>query len=78
MIAIIVGAVIHEYVSRGTITQYLSGPIAVPTTVAIGAPIITNISRMIPFCANLIGKELPIGTSIVLMMSVTTLSLPHS
>lgn len=72
-----IGVVIHGYVPREIIIQYLRGALAVPAAVAVGVPIYTSIMGVIPVVESLLGKGLPIGTSIVFMMSVAALSLPQ-
>ncbi len=72
-----IGALIHGYVPRQLINSYLTGNLAVPAAVAVGIPIYTNIMGVIPVVESLIGKGLPIGTSISFMMSVAALSIPE-
>ncbi|PTD93473.1 hypothetical protein C9439_07885 [archaeon SCG-AAA382B04] len=77
IIGVGIGALIHGYVPRELITSYLTGNLAVPAAVVVGVPIYTNIMGVIPVVESLIGKGLPIGTSIAFMMSVAALSLPE-
>lgn len=77
MIGIGIGAVIHGYVPREIIVDNLSGQLAVPMAVLVGIPIYTNVTGVIPVVESLIGKGLPIGTSLAFMMSVAALSLPQ-
>lgn len=77
LIGVGIGALIHGYVPTKVITQYLSGGLAVPAAVLVGVPVYTNIMGVIPVVESLIGKGLPIGTSIAFMMSVAALSLPQ-
>lgn len=72
-----VGALIHGYVPKELITSYLTGNLAVPAAVIVGAPIYTNVMGVIPVVESLIGKGLPMGTSIAFMMSVAALSIPE-
>lgn len=72
-----IGAAVHGYLPEELITNYLTGPLAVPVAVLVGVPIYTNIMGVIPVVESLIGKGLPIGTSIAFMMSVAALSLPQ-
>ncbi len=72
-----IGALIHGFVPQEVITGYLSGSLAVPAAVGAGVPIYTNIMGVIPVAESLIGKGLPIGTSMAFMMSVAALSLPE-
>ncbi len=77
IIGVGVGAVVHGYVPAAIITRYLTGVLAVPAAVVVGVPVYTNIMGVIPVVESLIGKGLPIGTSIAFMMSVAALSLPQ-
>lgn len=72
-----IGALIHGFVPQKLITSYLTGSLAVPGAVAAGVPIYTNIMGVIPVAESLIGKGLPVGTSMAFMMSVAALSLPE-
>lgn len=72
-----IGALIHGFVPQEVITNYLTGSLAVPGAVAAGVPVYTNIMGVIPVAESLIGKGLPIGTSLAFMMSVAALSLPE-
>lgn len=77
IIGVGIGALIHGVVPRRIITNYLTGNLAVPAAVVVGIPIYTNIMGVIPVVESLIGKGLPIGTSIAFMMSVAALSSPE-
>ncbi|KXB07057.1 hypothetical protein AKJ52_01015 [candidate division MSBL1 archaeon SCGC-AAA382C18] len=77
LIGIGIGAIVHGYIPREIISQNLKGAIAVPGAVLVGVPIYTNIMGVIPVVESLIGKGLPIGTSIAFMMSVAALSIPQ-
>ncbi|MFW5912422.1 MAG: permease [Candidatus Hadarchaeota archaeon] len=77
LIGVGIGAVVHGYVPQEVVTEYLTGSLAVPAAVAVGVPIYTNIMGVIPVVESLIGKGLPVGTSIAFMMSVAALSLPQ-
>ena len=72
-----IGALVHGFIPERIIQENLRGPLAVPLAVLVGVPIYTNIMGVIPVVESLIGKGLPIGTSLAFMMSVTALSLPQ-
>ncbi len=72
-----IGAIVHGYVPQEIVTNYLTGQFAVPAAVAVGVPIYTNIMGVIPVMETLIGKGLPLGTSIAFIMSVAALSIPQ-
>lgn len=71
------GAAIHGFLPEGFIQNTLQGALAVPAATALGIPIYTNIMGVIPVAESLIGKGLPVGTSIAFMMSVAALSVPQ-
>jgi hypothetical protein len=77
LIGVGVGALIHGFVPQDIITSYLTGSLAVPGAVIVGIPIYTNIMGVIPVVESLIGKGLPVGTSLAFMMSVAALSFPE-
>jgi len=52
-------------------------PFAVPMAAIIGIPLYSNASGVIPIVESLIGKGVPIGTVLTLMMSVAAISLPE-
>ena len=72
-----VGALIHGFLPQEIIARYLQGSFAVPGAVMLGVPIYTNIMGVIPVVESLVGKGLPVGTSVAFMMSVAALSLPE-
>lgn len=77
IIGVGLGAVIHGFLPEDFIQNTLQGSFAVPAATALGIPIYTNIMGVIPVAESLIGKGLPVGTSIAFMMSVAALSVPQ-
>ncbi len=77
VIGVGLGAAIHGFLPEGFIQNTLQGALAVPAATALGIPIYTNIMGVIPVAESLIGKGLPVGTSIAFMMSVAALSVPQ-
>ncbi|MBS3736237.1 MAG: permease [Candidatus Bipolaricaulota bacterium] len=77
IIGVGLGAAIHGFLPEGFIQNTLQGALAVPAATALGIPIYTNIMGVIPVAESLIGKGLPVGTSIAFMMSVAALSVPQ-
>ena len=77
IIGVGLGAAIHGFLPEDFIRNTLQGALAVPAATALGIPIYTNIMGVIPVAESLIGKGLPIGTSIAFMMSVAALSVPQ-
>ncbi len=77
VIGVGLGAAIHGFLPEEFIQNTLQGALAVPAATALGIPIYTNIMGVIPVTESLIGKGLPVGTSIAFMMSVAALSVPQ-
>lgn len=77
LVGVAVGALIHGYLPDRFIESSLQGAFGVPTAVAVGIPIYTNILGVIPVAESLIAKGLPVGTALAFLMSVAALSLPQ-
>ncbi len=79
LLGLIVGAAIHGYVPSEFLAKYLgpSNPFAVPLASIIGAPIYANHVGVIPIIQALLLKGVPVGTSLVILMSITAISLPE-
>lgn len=79
-IGIALGAAFHGYVPEAWVTAYLSDASSwwsVPVAVLVGVPLYSNATGVIPFIEAMLGKGVPIGTSLALMMSIAALSLPE-
>ncbi len=76
---LIIGAAIHGYVPIELIGKYLGteNPFAVPLAAIAGAPIYANHAGVIPIIQALLLKGVPIGTAMVILMSITAISLPE-
>jgi len=77
LVGVGIGAAVHGYMPEQFIRGALQGSLAVPVATALGIPIYTNIMGVIPVAESLVGKGLPVGTSIAFMMSVAALSVPQ-
>lgn len=77
LVGVGIGAAVHGYLPEQFIQGALQGSLAVPAATALGIPIYTNIMGVIPVAESLVGKGLPVGTSIAFMMSVAALSVPQ-
>lgn len=79
IIGISLGAVIHGKVPDGALAMYAGkdNPFAVFVAVALGIPLYSNASGMIPIVGELLKKGVALGTSLAFMMAVTALSLPE-
>jgi uncharacterized membrane protein YraQ (UPF0718 family) len=79
LVGIGIGAIIHGFVPTELIVS-LGGrdnPLAVPIVVLLSVPMYSNAAGTIPIVEALIGKGLPMGTTLAFMMGVTAISLPE-
>lgn len=77
---IALGAIFHGYVPQAWVVEHLGGKdnwLAVPTAVLIGVPLYSNATGVIPIAEAMLGKGVALGTTLALMMSIATLSLPE-
>ncbi|PKN57446.1 MAG: hypothetical protein CVU56_10625 [Deltaproteobacteria bacterium HGW-Deltaproteobacteria-14] len=80
IIGVAVGAVFHGFVPAEWVVANLSGdanPLVVPAAVAIGVPLYSNATGVVPIAEALLGKGVGLGTVLALMMSIAALSLPE-
>ncbi len=79
LVGIGIGAAMHGYVPREWIVENLSADRwwTVPLAVVLGIPLYANASGVIPIAESLLGKGLPVGTTLALMMSIVGASLPE-
>ncbi len=78
-IGIALGALIHGYVPSNFLLSFAGkdNPFAVIIAVLIGIPLYANCAGAIPVAQALLGKGLPLGTSLAFLMAVAGLSLPE-
>ncbi len=78
-IGVSIGGLFHGFAPEGILAEYAGKDnlLAVPIAVLIGVPLYSNVMGLIPVVESLIGKGLPIGTSLAFLMSVTAVSLPE-
>ncbi len=76
---IAIGAALHGYVPRDFLIEHAGSdnPLAVPLAVLAGIPLYSNATGVIPVAEALLGKGVPVGTVLALMMSIAALSLPE-
>ena len=76
---IAVGALFHGFVPESWVSEHLAGGewYSVPAAVALGIPLYSNATGVIPVAEAMLGKGVAIGTTLALMMSIATLSLPE-
>ncbi len=79
IIGVSIGGIFHGYAPEGILAKYAGEDnlLAVPIAVILGVPLYSNVMGMIPVVESLIGKGLPIGTSLAFLMSVTAVSFPE-
>jgi hypothetical protein len=79
LVGVGLGAALHGYVPQDFFARWAgsANPLAVPLAVVAGVPMYSNASGIIPVAEALLGKGVPVGTVLALMMSVVALSLPE-
>jgi len=80
IIAVGIGALIHNYVPEDAIQQIISktGIWTVPIAVLVGIPMYGSCAAIVPIAMVLFEKGLPIGTALAFMMAIAALSLPEA
>ena len=78
-IGIGIGALIHGYAPTDLVASLggRANPLAVPMVVVLAVPMYSNAAGTIPIVQALLGKGLPLGTTLAFMMAVTAISLPE-
>jgi len=73
------GALIHGYAPTDLVAAIggRSNPLAVPLVVVLAVPMYSNAAGTIPIVQALLGKGMPLGTTLAFMMAVTAISLPE-
>ncbi len=79
LIGIGIGALIHGYAPTDLVAAIAgrSNPFAVPIVVLLAIPLYSNAAGTIPIVQALLGKGMPLGTTLAFMMSITAISLPE-
>ncbi len=79
LVGIALGALLHGFVPAQVLARHAGAdnPLAVPFAAILGIPLYSSASGVIPVVESLIGKGVPIGTVLTLMMSVAAISLPE-
>ena len=79
LIGIAIGALIHGYAPTDLVAAIggRSNPLAVPIVVLIALPLYSNAAGTLPIVQALLGKGLPLGTTLAFMMAITAISLPE-
>ncbi|HJH15723.1 MAG TPA: permease, partial [Bilophila wadsworthia] len=73
------GALLHGFVPQEWFTENLGAGQwwSVPLAVAVGIPLYTNVTGIIPVMESLLLKGLPLGTTLAFCMSTVAASLPE-
>jgi uncharacterized protein len=79
LVGISVGALIHGFVPTELVAQLggRANPVAVPLVVLLAIPLYSNAAGTIPIVEALLGKGLPLGTTLAFMMAIVAISLPE-
>ena len=80
IIGVALGAALHGMVPQEWFSQNLSSGQwwSVPVAVAVGIPLYTNVTGIIPIMESLLTKGLPLGTTLAFCMSTVAASLPEA
>lgn len=79
ILGLLVGAFMHGYIPEEFFIKYLGAqnPFAVLIASFAGIPIYANHDSVLPIVHVLLKKGVPVGTTIVMLMSITAISLPE-
>lgn len=79
LIGLAIGAFMHGYVPQELFIKYLGREnfFAVPVAAIVGIPIYANHNSVLPIVQVLLQKGVPVGTTLVMLMSITAISLPE-
>lgn len=79
VLGLIIGAFMHGYIPQEIFIKYLGKDniLAVPAAAIIGIPIYANHNSVLPIVQVLLMKGVPVGTTLVMLMSITAISLPE-
>ena len=76
LLGIGIGAFIHGYVPTDLVASIggRANPLAVPLVVLVAIPLYSNAAGTIPVVQALLGKGMPLGTTLAFMMAITAIS----
>lgn len=79
IIGLALGAFMHGYIPQEFFVKYLGvkNIFAVPMAAIVGIPIYANHNSVLPIVQVLLEKGVPVGTTLVMLMSITAISLPE-
>lgn len=73
------GAMLHGFVPENWFAAHLGSDAwwSVPLSVLLGIPLYSNVTGIIPIMESLLGKGLPVGTTLAFCMSTVVVSIPE-
>lgn len=73
------GAVLHGFVPENWFAAHMGSDAwwSVPISVLLGIPLYSNVTGVIPIMESLLGKGLPVGTTLAFCMSTVVVSIPE-
>lgn len=79
ILGLLIGAFMHGYIPQEFFVKYLGSKniFAVPIAAIVGIPIYANHNSVLPIVQVLLIKGVPVGTTLVMLMSITAISLPE-
>ena len=79
LVGIAIGAFIHGFVPTELVAQVggRDNPLAIPIVVLLAVPMYANAAGTIPIVEALLGKGMPLGTTLAFMMAIVAISLPE-
>jgi uncharacterized protein len=79
IVGLLLGAFMHGYIPQEFFVKYLGAKnfFAVPMAALIGIPIYANHNSVLPIVQVFLEKGVPVGTTLVMLMSITAISLPE-
>lgn len=79
ILGLLLGAFMHGYVPNEFFIKYLGSNniFAVPLAAIVGIPIYANHNSVLPIVQVFLMKGVPVGTTLVMLMSITSISLPE-
>lgn len=79
LVGLAIGSLMHGYIPQEMFVKFLgaSNPFAVLFAAFAGIPIYANHDSVLPIVQVLLMKGVPVGTTLVMLMSITAISLPE-
>lgn len=79
IVGLLLGAFMHGYIPQEFFIKYLGAKnfFAVPLAAIVGIPIYANHNSVLPIVQVFLMKGVPVGTTLVMLMSITAISLPE-